>query len=92
MAKIAFALTLSDSAAQGRSFGILDSAWITVASVCEGSTSVRFTLPLAGMPETALILGEVYRRAEEWKFRAVGQGFAGGLGPLALYYGVNVQE
>ena len=37
-----------------------------------------------------MIFGEVYRHGAEWKFRAVGQGFAGGLGPLATDYGVNV--
>jgi uncharacterized protein (TIGR00266 family) len=42
--------------------------------------------------EAALILGEVYRRKQQWKFRAVGQGFAGGLGPLARNFGVEVED
>ncbi len=37
-----------------------------------------------------MILGEVYRNGGEWKFRAVGQGFKGGLGPLAKNFGVNI--
>lgn len=41
---------------------------------------------------TALTLVEVYRRAGVWKVRAVGQGFAGGLGPLSRMYGVEVAE
>lgn len=45
-----------------------------------------------GMVEAALILGEVYRRNNQWKFRAVGQGFAGGLAPLARNFGVNVAD
>jgi tellurite resistance protein TerA len=44
------------------------------------------------MPETALIVGEFYLRNGEWKFRAVGQGFVGGLGPLARQYGVDVAD
>jgi tellurite resistance protein TerA len=44
------------------------------------------------MPETALIVGEFYLRNGEWKFRAVGQGFVGGLGPLARQYGVDVGD
>ncbi|MDR0281574.1 MAG: TerD family protein [Paucimonas sp.] len=43
-----------------------------------------------GMNETALILGEFYRRQEAWKFRCVGQGFVGGLEPLARHFGVDV--
>ena len=34
--------------------------------------------------------GEVYRHGGEWKFRAVGQGYPGGVGPLASNYGVAV--
>ena len=40
--------------------------------------------------ETAMIFGELYKNNNEWKFRAVGQGFAGGLGPLASSFGVAV--
>ena len=40
--------------------------------------------------ETAVIFGEVYRYSGEWKFRAVGQGYVGGLGAVARSYGVNV--
>ena len=36
------------------------------------------------------MFGEIYRNGEDWKFKAVGQGFAGGLAPLAKSYGVNV--
>ncbi|MFZ3481632.1 VWA domain-containing protein [Sphingomonas sp. 3-13AW] len=39
----------------------------------------------------ALILCEIYRRADSWKIRAVGQGFAGGMEPLARSYGVDVE-
>lgn len=43
-----------------------------------------------GMPEAALILGEIYRYRDQWKFRAIAQGFAGGLGPLAGHFGVEI--
>ena len=43
-----------------------------------------------GMNETALILGEFYRRQGAWKFRCVAQGFAGGLEPLARHFGVDI--
>lgn len=51
-----------------------------------------FHLDTAGMTEAAIIIGEFYRRGVEWKFRAVAQGFNGGLGPLSRHFGVDVAE
>ncbi|OXJ11817.1 TerD family protein [Burkholderia sp. AU6039] len=51
---------------------------------------IEAQIPTAGMKETALILGEFYRRQDAWKFRCVAQGFAGGLEPLARHFGVDV--
>ncbi|GAB7033770.1 TerD family protein [Streptomyces sp. NPDC021749] len=42
--------------------------------------------------ETALICGELYRRAESWKFRALGQGYESGLTGLATEFGISVEE
>lgn len=53
---------------------------------------VTFRPSTRHMVETALILGEVYRRNKQWKFRAIGQGFAGGLDPLARHFGVEVED
>jgi len=51
---------------------------------------VDVVIPTTGMKETALILGEFYRRQGSWKFRCVAQGFAGGLEPLAKHFGVDI--
>ncbi|MDK2126933.1 TerD family protein [Parachitinimonas caeni] len=58
-----------------------------------GSSGEPLDAPIAtqGMAETALILGEFYRRNEQWKFRLVAQGFTGGLAPLAQHFGVEVE-
>lgn len=53
---------------------------------------IEAQITTAGMKETALILGEFYRRQGEWKFRCVAQGFAGGLSPLAKHFGLQVAE
>ena len=52
---------------------------------------LKAMVPTAGKTETALILGELYRRNGEWKFRCLGQGFEGGLAPLATNFGVVVE-
>ncbi|KWO68094.1 TerD family protein [Burkholderia ubonensis] len=60
----------------------------TLALAVTGGIEAR--IPTGGMSETALILGEFYLRQGAWKFRCVGQGFAGGLEPLAKHFGVDV--
>jgi stress response protein SCP2 len=42
--------------------------------------------------ESALICGELYRRGEGWKFRALGQGYESGLVGLATEFGISVEE
>ncbi|QZI72205.1 TerD family protein [Pseudomonas protegens] len=54
------------------------------------SDGIETQIPTSGMKETALILGEFYRRQGAWKFRCVAQGFAGGLAPLATHFGVDI--
>ena len=55
-----------------------------------GADVATYAPQLAGASEAAMTFGELYKRNNEWKFRAVGQGFKGGLGPLAAHFGVNV--
>ena len=65
----------------------LDGATVT----CEPG-ALRFRPALAGASEAAMILVELYRRAGAWKLRAVGQGFNGGLAPLARSFGIDVAD
>ncbi|MEG2963665.1 MAG: TerD family protein, partial [Janthinobacterium sp.] len=56
----------------------------------EGEKEIaRYDLSEDSSTETAMIFGEIYRYNGEWKFKAIGQGFNGGLGPLARSFGVN---
>ncbi|MGP9820134.1 TerD family protein [Salinarimonas sp. NSM] len=74
----------------GRGVSFSQVASLEVAVLDGGSPVVTYPVDTAGMVETALILGELYLRNGQWKFRAVGQGFAGGLKPLAESFGVSV--
>ncbi|MGV9414971.1 TerD family protein, partial [Nocardia sp. NPDC003693] len=40
--------------------------------------------------ETAMVFGELYRNGAEWKFRAIGQGYASGLEGIARDFGVGL--
>lgn len=54
-------------------------------------SQATFFVDLNGRTEKAVIMGEVYRYQGNWKLRALGQGFNGGLEPLAVSYGVDVE-
>ncbi|MBP2513796.1 TerD family protein [Sphingomonas sp. PvP018] len=88
--KIAVAVTIHDGEARRQSFGMVSNAFIRVANDATGREIARYDLTEDASTETAMIFGEVYRHNGEWKFRAVGQGYKGGLGPMAKNYGVNI--
>ena len=89
IARIVFCVTIDQG--QGRqSLSALRSASIEV--VRGGTVAAAFRPELAGAPEAAMTFGELYRRGGEWKFRAVGQGFNGGLAPLARSFGIDVAD
>lgn len=90
--KIAFTVTIHEGQLRRQSFSLLEAAWARVLNPADGQELCRFELPLTGKAETAMIFCQVYRHGPEWKFRAVGQGFVGGLGPLAMSFGINVAE
>ncbi|MFG2693996.1 TerD family protein [Kitasatospora sp. NPDC051984] len=89
--KVVFAVSIYDADARLQSFGQVSNAYIRVANVGDGSEIARYDLSEDASGETAMIFGELYRYQGEWKFRAVGQGYASGLRGIALDFGVNVQ-
>lgn len=88
--KVAVAVTIHDGENKHQNFGMVQNAFIRVVNDATGREIARYDLTEDASVETAMIFGEVYRHNGEWKFRAVGQGYQGGLGPLARNYGVNV--
>ncbi|MCB9958259.1 MAG: TerD family protein [Rhodospirillaceae bacterium] len=90
VAKITLAVTIHDGEGRRQNFGMVANAFIRVLNNDTGRELARYDLSEDASTETAMIFGEVYRHGGEWKFRAVGQGYAGGLAPLARNFGVNV--
>lgn len=88
--KIAICVTIYDADARRQTFGQVSQAQIRCVNAESNTQLAVYDLSEDASVETALIFGEVYRNNGSWKFRAVGQGFAGGLAPLARNYGVNV--
>ncbi|AHE54318.1 TerD family protein [Sphingomonas sanxanigenens] len=88
--KLAFSVTIHDADARKQNFGMVSNAYIRVLNNDGGTEIARYDLSEDASTETAMIFGELYRNGDEWKFKAIGQGFAGGLGPLAKSFGVNI--
>ncbi|OLV17868.1 TerD family protein [Deinococcus marmoris] len=88
--KVAITVTIDEADTRGQSFGQVGGAFIRVMNKDGGAEIARYDLSEDYSTETAVIFGEIYRNGADWKFRAVGQGFAGGLAPMARNFGVNV--
>jgi tellurium resistance protein TerD len=88
--KLVFAVTIHEADQRRQNFGMVQNAFIRVVNDADNRELARYDLSEDASTETAMIFGEVYRHNGEFKLRAIGQGFAGGLGPLARSFGVNV--
>ncbi len=88
--KVIFCAIVYEGQARAQNFGQVADAYVRIVDSNGNKEVARYDLSEDGSTETSMIFGELYRHNGEWKFRAVGQGFAGGLGPLAASYGVSV--
>ncbi|WP_368937718.1 TerD family protein [Morganella morganii] len=88
--KLVFSVTIYDAEARKQNFGMVSNGFIRICNNDNGSEIARFDLSEDASTETAMVFGELYRHGTEWKFKAVGQGFAGGLSALASQHGVNI--
>ncbi|GAA2752804.1 MULTISPECIES: TerD family protein [Kitasatospora] len=90
VAKVVFPVSIYDADQRRQSFGQVRNAFIRIVNQADGSEIARYDLTEDASTETAMVFGELYRHGGEWKFRAIGQGYASGLRGIALDYGVNV--
>jgi len=88
--KIVFPVSIYDADNRGQSFGQVRNAFIRIVNQAGGAELARYDLTEDASTETAMVFGELYRNGAEWKFRAVGQGYAAGLAGIAKDFGVNV--
>lgn len=87
--KIVFVVTIHDAQARRQSFGQVSGAFIRLVNDDNQTEVARYDLTEDASTETAMLFGELYRHGTEWKFRAVGQGYAGGLASVCAQYGIN---
>ncbi|WP_327679802.1 TerD family protein [Kitasatospora sp. NBC_00458] len=88
--RITFPVSIYDAVARSQNFGQVRNAYIRVINAAGGAEIARYDLSEDAATETAMIFGELYRNGAEWKFRAVGQGYASGLAGIAQDFGVQI--
>ena len=88
--RLVIAVTIHDAEARKQNFGMVLDAFVRLVNSDSNQEVLRFDLSEDYSTETAMVFGEIYRRGSEWKFRAVGQGYAGGLYTLCVQHGVSV--
>lgn len=87
--KIAFVVTIHDAVARNQNFGQVSGAFIRLINEDSGTEVTRFDLSEDASTETAMLFAEIYRNNGEWKFKAVGQGYSGGLASVCAEYGIS---
>jgi tellurium resistance protein TerD len=88
--KIVFPVSIYEAESRQQSFGQVRNAYIRVLNAADQRELARYDLTEDASTETAMVFGELYRHGGEWKFRAIGQGYASGLRGIAQDFGVNV--
>ncbi|MBA3277534.1 MAG: TerD family protein [Geodermatophilaceae bacterium] len=88
--KVVFPVSIYDADSRSQSFGQVRNAFIRVVNQSGGGEIARYDLTEDASTETAMVFGELYRHGSDWKFRAVGQGYASGLSGIARDFGVSI--
>jgi tellurium resistance protein TerD len=88
--RVVFVVTIHDAESRKQNFGQVSKAYVRVVNKDSSSEVARYDLSEDASIETAMVFGEIYKHGAEWKFKAVGQGYAGGLAALARQYGIII--
>ena len=90
VSRLVVTVTIHEADSRRQSFGQVGGAFMRIVNAADSSEIARFDLSEDYSTETAMIFGEVYRHGGEWKFKAVGQGYSGGLYAMCQQFGVNI--
>ena len=89
VSKISITVTIDQADVRRQNFGMVENSYIHIVDAVSGTEIIRYDLGEDYSIETAVIVGELYRYNGEWKFNAIGSGFAGGLAALCRNFGLQ---
>lgn len=88
--RVVIVVSIDQAGTRGQNFGQVRGAYCRVVNQSNDAEIVRFDLSEDAAPETSMLFAEIYRHGAEWKFKAVGQGYASGLAGIASDFGVSL--
>lgn len=88
--RITFTITIHEGEARNQNFGQVSNSYVRILNEQNNEELIRYDLGEDFSIETALVVGELYRHNNEWKFSAIGSGYQGGLAALATDFGLQV--
>ncbi len=88
--RVVFTVTIYEAEQRRQNFGQVSNSFIHIVDQDTGTDLIQYDLGEDFSIETAVVVGEIYRRNGEWKFNAIGSGFQGGLAALCGHYGIEV--
>lgn len=87
--KLVVVVTIYDADKRLQNFGMVSNAYIRLIDENNGEEILRYDLSEDFSTQTALVIGEIYKHGNDWKFNAVGSGYNGGLAQLCSAYGIE---
>lgn len=88
--RIGITVTIHDAESRQQNFGQVSNAFVRLVDNANNQELLRFDLGEDFSIETAVVVCELYRHDNDWKFNAIGSGFSGGLASLCRNYGLQV--
>lgn len=89
--RIAFVVTIHDADARGQNFGQVENSGLRILDADSNVEFINYELEEDSSTETAVVVGELYKRNGEWKFNAIGSGFSGGLAAICHNFGIETE-
>lgn len=89
--RIAIAVSIFEATSRGQNFGQVSNAYIHIQDATTGKELVRYDLSEDYDVQMSLVVGELYRHNGEWKFKAIGEGYANELAGVCAQFGLDAQ-
>lgn len=89
--KLVVVVTIYEADKRFQNFGMVSNSYIRLVDESSGEEILRYDLSEDFSTQTAIVIGEIYKYNNEWKFKAVGSGYNGGLAQLCATYGINAE-
>lgn len=88
--KLSVVVTIYDAGNRFQNFGMVNNAYVRIVDEEKEEEIIKYDLSEDFSTETAIVVAELYKKNEEWKFKAVGSGYECGLDTLCRRYGIDV--